>query len=268
VRQLYPTSLPGADTSDPQTIPAPHSGALTVIREEQLVAVAVRADACLELLAPIGQFVPGGAPLIRVHGPLAATIDIDAVYDALLLSLERTLDQDVAFGLRMLVDMGAKAISESPYADPTTTVQVIDRVHDILRQLATLELPDGVHCDEGGAVRLVIPSMDWQAYVRLGFEELRLAGGGSLQVVRSLRAALEDLRRVAAPERHPPLDEQLKLLTAAIDGAGTDGDERELFSRPDPQGLGVAAGADGDQPVDAAGAGPKTPARRVRPSGW
>lgn len=79
------------------------------------------------------------------------------------MSFERTLDQDVAFGLRMLVDMGAKAIAESPYADPTTTVQVIDRIHDIMRQLATLELPDGVSRDDRGTVRLVVPSMDWQA---------------------------------------------------------------------------------------------------------
>lgn len=244
VNKLYSTRLPGRDGDDPHIILAPHSGALTVVREEQLVEIAMRADARIELLVPIGQFVPGGAPFIRVHGATVDAIDIDDVHGAILLSLERTLDQDVAFGLRMLVDMGAKAIAESPYNDPTTTVQVIDRIHDILRQLATLELPDGVRYDERGTPRLVVPSMDWQAYVRLAFEELRLVGRDSLQVVRSLRAALQDLKRVAPPERQGPLDEQLGLLTSAIDGAATDGDERELFLRPDPQGLGVAAGAE------------------------
>ena len=37
--------------------------------------------------------------------------------------------------------------------------------------------------------------MSWEGYVRLGFDELRLAGAGSPQVARRLRAALEDLGR-------------------------------------------------------------------------
>ena len=49
--------------------------------------------------------------------------------------LERTLEQDVAYGLRMLVDI-AEQSSPIAFLDPTTAVQAIDRLHDCLRQLA------------------------------------------------------------------------------------------------------------------------------------
>ena len=80
--------------------------------------------------------------------------------------------------------------------------------------------------------------MSWEGYVRLAFDELRLAGAGSPQVVRRLRAALEDLRTVASPERPPPLDRQLKLLEAAARRPYTDDADVDAGLVPDMQGIG------------------------------
>lgn len=129
------------------------------------------------------------------------------------------------------------------HADPTTVVQVVDRVHDVLRQLSRRELRDDVSRDEAGVVRLVIPSMDWQAYVLLGFEELRLVGAGSPQIARRLRAALEDLLDYAPEDRHEPLREQLDQLEDAIEQVYGDARVIALATRPDAQGIGVAASA-------------------------
>ena len=52
-----------------------------------------------------------------------------------------------------------------------------------------------------GQLRLTVPVMDWDAYVHLAFDEIRLAGARSPQVSRRLIAALEDLLEVAPPER-------------------------------------------------------------------
>ncbi len=158
------------------------------------------------------------------------------------LTLERTLEQDISFGLRMLVDMGIKAISESPLADPTTTVQALDRVHDVLRQLARRELPEGAERDADGVVRLVVPSMDWHAFVRHGFEELRLAGSASPQVARRLQAALDDLLEWAPQDRQEPLQEQLDLLQEAVERTVDEPRNRRPAHQPDAQGIGIAAG--------------------------
>jgi uncharacterized membrane protein len=54
----------------------------------------------------------------------------------LIVTLEPTLDEDVAYGVRLLVDIAERSLSDSPFQDPTTAVQAIDRLHDVLRQLA------------------------------------------------------------------------------------------------------------------------------------
>src|SRR4029079_12037806 len=79
--------------------------------------------------------------------------------------------------------------------------------------------------------------MSGEGYVRLAFDELRLAGAGSPQVARRLRAALEDLRTVASPERQPPLDRQLKLLDEAVRRAYADNADVDAALVPDMQGI-------------------------------
>jgi uncharacterized membrane protein len=140
--------------------------------------------------------------------------------------------------VRKLVDVATRSIYSSPFQDPTTSVQSIDAIHDILRRLARREFPSGRHHDAHGHVRLVERVMSWEGYVRLAFDELRLAGAGSPQVARRLRAALEDLRTVAPPERRPPLDRQLELLDEAVRRAYDDDADIDAALVPDMQGIG------------------------------
>ncbi len=240
--EVYTERLDLDEPTDPHLVTATSSGVLSLVDREALVKVATAGGGRIQLVPAIGQFVPAGAPLARLRGMTVDDVDLGALHKAVDLTLERSLEQDVAFGLRMLVDMGTKAISESPHADPTTTVQVIDRVHDVLRQLARRHLPDGIDCDDRGEVRLVIPSMDWDAFVRLGFDELRTSGAGSLQVSRRLRAALEDLRDHVPDDRRPPVEEQLSLLDDAVADVRGAGWRPEAITSPDPLGIGVEAG--------------------------
>jgi uncharacterized membrane protein len=119
----------------------------------------------------------------------------------------------------MLVDIAERSLSESPFQDPTTAVQAIDRLHDILRQLARRPFPDGNHRDENGETRLVVPVMSWDDHVILATEEITLAGAGSPPVARRLRSALTDLRAIALPERTAVIDRQLDLLAVAAETA-------------------------------------------------
>jgi uncharacterized membrane protein len=101
-------------------------------------------------------------------------------------------------------------------------VQAIDRIHDILRQLARRPFPDGVYRDESGATRLVVPVPTWDDYVLLATEEITLAGAGSPPVARRLEAALIDLQSLALPDRKPVLDRRLGVLAAAVSKAEVD----------------------------------------------
>jgi len=241
-RTLMNEQYPDHGTATPThglvpTVPAPKSGVVNHIGHDDLVDLARRADCTLELVPALGEFVPAGAPLFLVHGD---PVDLDE-HDAakrVVLGLERTLDQDVAYGMRLLVDIAERSLADSPFQDPTTAVQAIDRLHDCLRQLAPRPFPDGTYRDDGGEIRLITQVMNWPAYVHLAFDEIRLVGAASPQVTRRLQAALEDLKTVVPPDRRQALDDQLTLLAWSTKDAVRHPRDAAMGLVPDPLGLG------------------------------
>jgi uncharacterized membrane protein len=239
--RIYPDRI-SADDTTPNVIVAPISGVVTAIGHDELVSAAEAADCTLVMMPALGAFVPAGAPLFRVEGD-ASRVDAHKATDAVLLGLERTLDQDVSYGMRMLVDMAERALSDSPFLDPTTAVQAIDRLHDCLRQLSCRVFPGGEHRDDAGRVRLVVPAMDWEAFVHLAFDEIRQAGAGSPQVTRRLIEAISDLESVVPPDRRRALLRQRALLETAVNEVVADERDITFALEGDRQGIGVGAGA-------------------------
>jgi uncharacterized membrane protein len=242
VDRRYPDAGPpsSVDPEAPRLVAARESGVVTMIGTRALVAEAERADCVLELVPALGAFVPAGGSLFIVHGH-PDDLDENHLIAALTLKPEPTLDEDVAYGMRLLVDVAERSLSESPFQDPTTAVQAIDRLHDILRQLARRPFSDGRFFDGDGEIRLLLKEMNWEDYVHLAFDEIRMAGAGSPQVSRRLVAALKDLRRVALPGRIEVLDEQAELLRAATVEAMHDERDVRFALAPDREGLGAAA---------------------------
>ena len=209
-------------------------GVVTGFDGELIVARAARAGGVVVLRAGVGDFVPAGAPLLELHGT-----DPDAcrVEGCISLARERTMHQDVAFGLRQLVDLAAKALSPG-INDPTTAVQAIDQLHDILRRLARRPMPAARMTDGDGVVRLVFTSMSWEDYVSLAIDEIRIYGASSLQVLRRLRSMLDDLLSITDERRRGPLREQLRLLATAAEREFPDARDRRAASLGDAQGMG------------------------------
>ena len=228
------------EPAEPLVVRARKSGVVTGIGSEQLVEEAQRAGCELELVPALGEFVPADAPLFLVHGEPVG-LDEDRLREALVVKLEPTLDQDVSYGIRLLVDIAERSLADSPFQDPTTTVQAIDRLHDILRQLARRPFPDGRYRDDAGQVRLTVRSMSWEAYVLLATEEIRLAGAASPQVTRRLKAALVDLRSIAPPERVNVIDRQLERLATAVETAMDHERDADVALADDRKGIGAAA---------------------------
>jgi uncharacterized membrane protein len=196
------------------SVVAHRAGVVNQLDDERIVALAARRDCRIELVPRIGEFVPSGGRLFELSTPIAEEVGHE-LRGAVLLGLERTLDRDMAYGFRMLVDMAERSIAEDPLLDPTTAVQAIDRLHDCLRQLVRRPFPSGEHRDDAGVVRLEIHTMGWDEYVHLAFDELILASPGSPTVVRRLRQALDDLSSVATEDRCGALEEVRRALDAA-----------------------------------------------------
>ena len=154
-----------------------------------------------------------GAPLFEFRG--GNPVDRDVLLHAVVLGDERALDEDLAYGFRLLVDVAVRAVSEA-MSDPTTATQAVDRIHDLLRQLVSRPLPDGRYVDCSREAAAARPNPDLGGPVRLAVDEVRLHGRHSLQVMRRLEAMLRNLIEVAAPQRQVVLEHELRLLESAM----------------------------------------------------
>ncbi|MEJ5913665.1 DUF2254 domain-containing protein [Pseudokineococcus sp. 1T1Z-3] len=226
------------DPGSRRTVPTPRAGSLVAVDHAALVRVAEKADAVVEVLPAVGDYVPDGSPLLHVWGP---QFPPRALRRAVTVDVERQVDRDVAYGLRLLTDVGLRALSPA-VNDPTTAVQALDRVHDVLRLLATRAMPAQQRRDSTGAVRVLMQPSRWEDLVSLAVDEVRQAGAGQVQVLRRLRALLLDVRESAPAHRRGPLDERLALLDDAAQQLSTSADRR-VAAQPDVQGLGGAGRA-------------------------
>jgi len=254
VDKIYPDTdqLARSDDPDIHIVTATKSGVLTTVAHRQLIATAREAGCALQLMPALGDYLPAGGVLFTILGD-PQHLDHDRARNGVVLSMERTLDQDVAYGLRLLVDMAERSLSESRWQDPTTAVQAIDRLHDCLRQLAHRRIPDGRHVDDTGQLRLIENAMTWDAYVHLAFDEIRLAGAGSPQVARRLQVALHDLRSYAPPDRRTVLQQQLDLLTEETTQSFDNDTDVEMALLADPGGLGAVDGSPAKLDISATG---------------
>jgi uncharacterized membrane protein len=134
------------------------------------------------------------------------------------------------------VDIAAQALSAAVNA-PTTAVQVLDRLTDLLLRIAERPDPTGLFVDGGLRPRLSVPVTLWPQIVSLAFTEIRAFGAASPQVTRRALASLDDLLARVPPERGAPLERQRALLQQAT-SSRTTADGRDDALVPDRLGLG------------------------------
>jgi uncharacterized membrane protein len=211
------------------------SGVVMAVGVAELVRLARDADAVIEVVPQVGDFVAKGDPLFRVDGgpgPAAAALE-----SCVAIGAERTLEQDPRFAFRILVDIAIKALSPA-INDPTTGVLAIDQLHRLLLFLGRRHLDDGRLRDRDGKLRVAYGTPDWPNYVVLAVSEIRHYGGSSLQVTRRLRAMLEHLTGALPEARHDALAEELQLLARAAERGFLDEQDRKRAGIGDYQGVG------------------------------
>ena len=251
IERLYPEPVADPSSDDPRretetdagvVLKAPRAGLLVSVDQGKLLGAAAEGDRRVEVLRAMGDFLPHDADLARLSGGWDGE-GRDAVRDAFGLGDERSLEQDAAFGFRQLVDIALRALSPGTN-DPTTAVQALDRLHDLLRRLVRREIPSPMRRDESQLVRLVLPRPGWDEYVQLTIDEIRLAGERQIQIGRRLRYLLEDLLAVAPAHRVPVLRRELELLDAAVQRSFGDAADGAIARSPSAQGHAMAASSE------------------------
>ena len=203
-----------------------------------LVALAEREGAVIRMAWAVGDTVFEGLPLVGVHGE-GRPIAEDRLRRLVRLGPERTFEQDPKYALRILVDIAIKALSPA-INDPTTAVQALDQVEDLLLRLGRVNLATGRVRDGRGSLRLVLPVPGWEDFLVLAFDEIRYCGASSIQVMRRMRALLQDLMAHVPPERRVALQRYLARVDNGIRRTFDDGDDRKDALEVDRQGLGLS----------------------------
>jgi uncharacterized membrane protein len=194
-------------------------GVVQAIDSRGIVEIAAQHDVIVELVPEVGGFVASDAPLFRVYGETTGFPDDDLI-NSIATGEERTSVQDPRLSIRILVDIAIRALSPA-INDPTTAVEALERIGDLLLLLSTRALPDGVHRDRSGTVRLVEPTPTWDDYLTLAFTESRLYGASSPFVADEMRRSLQALRRQAPASRQAAIDHQVDLLEHAVQGTAS-----------------------------------------------
>jgi uncharacterized membrane protein len=247
VDAMYPAPFGPSDQAGHPAFPSPagdepgwtirhtgESGVFQSFNERRAVRIAAKAATTIRFVPAVGDFVVTGAVLATGTGPAPSP---GAVRALVRTGPVRTLEQDPAYGLRMLVDIAIRALSPA-VNDPTSAIQALDQIDDILTRLAGRSLGDGRLHDAAGRVVISYPAPTWDAFLSLAIDEIVLFGCGSLQVTRRLRALLDDLRTATPPPRWPAIDVKLATLQRAVRRAFPDEADEAEAVRPDRQGIG------------------------------
>jgi uncharacterized membrane protein len=214
-------------------------GAIQAIDVRGLVAWARTHDRLVVCVHKIGDFVPAGARLFEVYGEgNFGPHDEHKLRGMVALAEERTLEQDPAFAIRIMVDVANKSLSPA-VNDPTTAVQVMDHLSDVLRVIGTIDFAASWwEGERDGRAGLVIPVRGWENYLMLGTTEIREYGSSAIQVLRRMRAMLEELHDEVLPENRGAVEEELARLDATVARSFGDSVDIDRASIADAQGIG------------------------------
>jgi uncharacterized membrane protein len=231
---------PAAVTGEARPMEAPtavvrstRAGSIQAFHGTGLVAWARRRGCALVLPHTVGDFVPAGAVLYEIYGgEPPSPDDEDELRGMTALGMERTIEQDPAFAIRVMVDIAARALSPA-VNDPTTGVQVLDHLGELLRVVGTTDLDA-----RAGGQDVLVRIRGWEDFLALGVTEIREYGARSIQVNRRLRALLDELHEEVLPQHRAAVEDELARLDASVAVAFAGSPDLDRVVTADRQGIG------------------------------
>lgn len=239
-----PSLEPGLPKSQRQTLAAPDrvikhqstSGIVLAVNLDELRRVAESSRSVIELVPQVGDFVAVDDPLFNLYG-VTHVIEEDTLRSAVVFGSERTMEQDPTFAFRIVIDIALKALSPA-INDPTTAVLAIDQLHRLLRSVGRRHLRTDEILDASGQLRVIVRTPNWDDFVHMTFSEIRACGANNLQIVRRLRAMIENLNETLPDHRRRELQVQSTLLDQEVERLFRYPEEQMLARIADSQGLG------------------------------
>jgi uncharacterized membrane protein len=237
-------------------IPARRSGYLCRIDGEGLIALAERYDAVVRTEYAPGEFCVAGMPLVSLAaGPetgasrsgaenrreILARVDGEArgdgekldriageVADLYDLGRNRTIGQDVGFGIQQLVDIALKALSPG-VNETTTAITCIHFLTVINAKLASRRISTRRRAKDG-RLRVVAQTPTFGSLLDLSFDGIRRNAGGNVTVLKELLLAMETIAAFARDkDRRLALRRHVDEIALLADGGVSSPSDRSAI---------------------------------------
>ncbi|MDH5824973.1 DUF2254 domain-containing protein [Luteimonas sp. RD2P54] len=233
IDRVFPDALEGEDTPaerDPDgglrwhPVAAPQMGYIVSLDRDALLAFARERGVAVRMERSLGDFASPDLPIACIGAGeppddearrcLASLFAIDSY---------RTIEQDVAFGIRQLVDVALKALSPG-INDTTTAITSLDYLSLILRRLAGRRIePRPIR--DGGALRVLPAGPGFERLLALTFDQiLENAHGNTAVLLRMLQAIEEARSGTDSPRRQRLLDDKRAVVAEVARRTASSGD--------------------------------------------
>ena len=222
IARLFPRRLDADETraDRPADLPwhearrADTTGYLQFVDYARLGDIARARGLRLDVHSKIGDYVITGDRLLSASPETPSGLG-EEVAGCWAIGSQRTLEQDVGFGIRQLVDVALRALSPG-INDTTTATMCIDTLTAILVELATRDLTFS-GCEQNGRAYVDALHPGFAELLDEAFDQVRHAARDNFAVLDRLRWALDTLAsRTVTPVRRAALHEHsVRLLCTA-----------------------------------------------------
>ncbi|MFO7541568.1 MAG: DUF2254 domain-containing protein [Thiobacillus sp.] len=205
-------SLSSLDERDWYPVPAAESGYIQSVNDDALLSLARDSRTIVRMEHGIGAFVVQNTALVSIaltYPPDQKTID--ALNGAYSIGRHRTVEQDPAFGIRQIVDMGIKALSPG-VNDTSTAVMCVDYLTSILARLAGRQFPP-MYRYEGETLRVIAIVPSFEGLLAEAFDQIRGSAEVNVAILARMLGALDTLGSLTIkPSYLRALEEQLQWI--------------------------------------------------------
>ena len=193
-------------------VPAAVSGYIQSVDNDALLGLARDSKTIVRMERGIGEFVVQNtalASLALTYPPDQAMIA--ALNRAYSISHLRTVEQDLAFGIRQIVDIALKALSPG-VNDTSTAVMCVDYLTAILARLTVRQFPP-LRRHDGETLRVVAIVSRFEGLLAEAFDQIRASAEANVAILARMLGALNTIGSLTTRPSHlRALDEQVQWI--------------------------------------------------------
>jgi uncharacterized membrane protein len=226
IDRLFPEKLakgPGENNEDQalqhpadrnwRAIRTRENGYIQSVDNAALMRVAWDKKTIVRMERGIGEFVVRNTALASLALEDLPDQETNAALQATFsISRHRTVEQDPAFGIRLIVDVALKALSPG-INDTTAAVMCVDYLMAILARLASRNIPSYRRYEEG-ELREITIGPTFEGLLAESFDQIRGSAKDNVAIMLRMLEALQTIAGMTTgPSRRRALRDQVRWIT-------------------------------------------------------